>query len=190
MTNSNLKNPRYSGWQLSALTITRVLIGWHFLYEGLFKLFSPAWSSKSYLEASLGPFSSFFKSIAQSDSLIQIVDFLNIWGLTIIGLCLLLGLFTRLSTYLGMLLLLFYYISYPPFGGVDMSAYVDGNYWIVNRNLIELGTLFILAAFPSGHITGLDRFLCHFWQKRKSTSSNKQQTTSNKQQTTNNKHDA
>ena len=171
MTSNNVNKSRYSGWQLSALTITRVLIGWHFLYEGLFKVFSPAWSSKSYLQASVGPFSSFFKSMAQSESMIQIVDFLNIWGLILIGVCLFLGLFTRLSTYFGMLLLLFYYISYPPFGGVDMSAFVDGNFWIVNRNLIELGTLFILAVFPSGHITGLDRFICHF--RKKNVSNNK-----------------
>lgn len=172
MTNSNLKTSDYSRWQILALTITRVLIGWHFLYEGLFKVLSPGWSSKSYLEASAGPFSSLFNSIAASESFLQVVDLLNIWGLVIIGFCLFIGLFSKLSTYLGIVLLLFYYTSYPPFWGVDTTAYVDGNFWIVNRNLIEAGALFILAVFPSGHITGIDRLICHFRNKRKERLSN------------------
>lgn len=163
----NIINSGYSNWQITALTILRVLIGWHFLYEGLFKVFSPDWSGKSYLEASEGPFSSIFTSIAESESLLLIADVLNVWGLVFIGLCLFLGLFSKPATYLGMLLLLFYYISYPPFSGIDTSGYVDGNYWVVNRNLIELGSLFVLAVFPSGHITGLDRFIVLFLNKRK-----------------------
>ena len=29
----------YSGWQMFSLTLLRVLIGWHFLYEGLIKVY-------------------------------------------------------------------------------------------------------------------------------------------------------
>jgi len=31
------------------LTVLRILIGWHFLYEGIAKLLSPAWTAKYYL---------------------------------------------------------------------------------------------------------------------------------------------
>ena len=31
------------------LTILRIFVGWHFLYEGIVKLFNPDWSSASYL---------------------------------------------------------------------------------------------------------------------------------------------
>jgi len=31
------------------LTVLRILIGWHFLYEGITKLINPAWTAKYYL---------------------------------------------------------------------------------------------------------------------------------------------
>lgn len=163
MAQNSIKSS-YSNWQIIVLTVLRVLIGWHFLYEGLYKIISPVWSSKSYLEVSTGPFASIFKSIAESDTLLHISDLLNIWGLVLIGLCLFVGAFSKISAYLGMILLFFYYISFPPFGDSYSAAYVDGNYWIVNRNLIEMASLLILIVFPSSHITGLDRF---FFKRKK-----------------------
>ena len=35
--------------QLYGLVTLRVLIGWHFLYEGVSKLINPYWSSAAYL---------------------------------------------------------------------------------------------------------------------------------------------
>ena len=51
-------------WQLSrgamiAITVMRVLVGWHFLYEGVAKLTSPAWSAEGYLKQSRGPLAEF-----------------------------------------------------------------------------------------------------------------------------------
>ncbi|WP_262487011.1 hypothetical protein [Geofilum rubicundum] len=34
-----------SSTQLTLLVITRVLIGWHFLYEGVSKIANPNWSA-------------------------------------------------------------------------------------------------------------------------------------------------
>jgi thiosulfate dehydrogenase [quinone] large subunit len=36
---------------------------------------------------------------------------------------------------------------------------VEGNYWIVNKNLIEMAALFVLYLFPSSQITGIDRYI-------------------------------
>jgi thiosulfate dehydrogenase [quinone] large subunit len=36
---------------------------------------------------------------------------------------------------------------------------VEGNYLIVNKNLIEIVVLFVLFLFTGSHITGIDRFL-------------------------------
>lgn len=159
MKSNLLSDVSYSKKQISALTIYRVLVGWHFLYEGLIKLFSPNWSSISYLNASIGPLAPLFKTIAQSETLLMIVDLLNIWGLILIGLSLFLGLFSYLAKISGIFLLTFYYISYPPFPVLGANLYLDGNYWIVNRNLIEIAGLFLLLVFPSSRITGLDRFI-------------------------------
>jgi uncharacterized membrane protein YphA (DoxX/SURF4 family) len=69
-----------------ALTILRVLVGWHFLYEGLSKLATPGWSCASYLMESKWLFSGFFHWIISSSSALAVADFLNIWGLILIGL--------------------------------------------------------------------------------------------------------
>jgi len=158
MKQNNISKQIYTTLQIVGLTILRVLIGWHFLYEGLIKLSTPGWSAKSYLEASVGPFSSIFKAMAASETMLQITDILNVWGLILIGLGLFVGFCTRISAFSGLLLLAFYYLSYPPFADYAVSGYVDGNYWIVNRNLIEMAALFVLMIFPSGQFTGFDRF--------------------------------
>lgn len=155
----------YSNWQICALTILRVLIGWHFLYEGLVKVYTPGWTAKNYLLNSVGPFSSFFKSIAQSSQTLNIADTLNEWGLILIGVSLFIGLFSKLSSFFGIALLAFYYLSYPPLAELGIENYVEGNYWIVNRNLIEMAALLVLIVFPSSNITGIDRFI--FKQKKK-----------------------
>ncbi len=165
MKKSTVTESTYSNWQISALTVLRVLIGWHFLYEGLIKIFTPGWSAESYLNASVGPFSSLFKTFAGSEALLQVVNFLNAWGLILIGLCLFIGLFSKLAKIFGIILLAFYYLSYPPFPDLGTSGYVDGNYWVVNRNLIEMAALAVLLVFPSSHITGIDRFI--FSKKKK-----------------------
>ena len=149
----------YSNWQTFTLTFLRVLIGWHFLYEGLIKLYTPEWTSKSYLLASIGPFSSFFKALANSTSMLPIANFLNEWGLVLIGLSLFVGLFSKQNAFFGIVLLSFYYLSFPPFPKLGGTGLVEGNYWIVNKNLIEIAALLVLIAFPSSHITGLDRFI-------------------------------
>jgi thiosulfate dehydrogenase [quinone] large subunit len=78
----------YTKMQISALTFLRVLIGWHFLYEGLVKLYSPGgWTSEFFLSNSVGPFSFALKSIAANHSLLYWVDLANVWGLILIGTC-------------------------------------------------------------------------------------------------------
>jgi len=149
----------YSGLQLFGLTLLRVLIGWHFLYEGLVKLYTPGWTAKQYLSASVGPFSSVFKSIAQSETALQVVDLLNEWGLVLIGLGLFIGLLSKPLKILGIIMLSLYYLAYPPFASLGINMHVEGSYWIVNKNLIEMAALFVLYLFPSSHITGLDRFI-------------------------------
>jgi thiosulfate dehydrogenase [quinone] large subunit len=149
----------YKTWQIISLTFLRILIGWHFLYEGLSKLYTPGWTAKGYLLSSVGPLSPVFKSIAQSEALLRIVDILNEWGLVLIGLSLFLGLLSKYGKIFGIILLSFYYIAYPPFASLGINPHVEGSYWIVNKNLIEIAALFVLYQFPTGCITGIDRFI-------------------------------
>ena len=149
----------YSNWQIFGLTFLRVLIGWHFLYEGLVKIYSPGWSAGPYLSGALGPFAPLFNDLAQNQNLLSVVDILNTWGLILIGLSLFIGFLTKPAKILGILLLLLYYFAYPPFAGLGANTYVEGNYWIVNKTLIEMAAVFVMLLFPSSHITGIDRFM-------------------------------
>lgn len=150
----------YSNSQLTALVLLRMFIGWHFLYEGLVKVFNPYWSSGSYLaEAKLPIIGAVFRWIADTHFLLTIVDFINEWGLIIIGLALIVGLFTRVFAWAGMALVLLYYLANPPFIAYKYSMPPEGSYIIVNKNLIEAAALFVLALFPTGTHIGLDRLL-------------------------------
>jgi thiosulfate dehydrogenase [quinone] large subunit len=145
--------------QLTFLVITRVLIGWHFLFEGLSKLLNPNWSSLGYLMDSKGFMAGFYHSIAANPGTLEIIDTLNTWGLIAIGLGLVLGLLTRWATIFGVLLLALYYFSHPPFIGYEYAIPSGGSYFIVDKTLIELFTLLLLFVFPTGKIIGLDRLI-------------------------------
>ena len=149
----------YSNAQLIILVILRILIGWHFLYEGVVKLLNPYWSSAGFLVESKWIFSDWFLSIVANPTVLKVVDFLNIWGLIAIGLGLILGCFTRVASICGIGLLLIYYVCNPPFIGFTYSAPTEGSYLIVNKNLIELFALLVLTLFPTGYIIGLDRLI-------------------------------
>ena len=149
---------KYSNWQLAALVTLRVLIGWHFLYEGITKLMNPFWSAANFLLESKWIFAGIFKGIAGNPSVLSVVNILNTWGLIFIGLGLILGCLSRTATVAGMGLILLYYICNPPFTGLYYAIPSEGNYLIVNKNLIEMAALFVLLLFPTGNIIGLDRF--------------------------------
>ena len=149
----------YSRGQITALLILRIAIGWHFLFEGLTKLMNSSWSSAGYLLDSKGWFAELFYWMASNDVVLKVVDLMNIWGLILIGFALVTGLFSRLASIAGMVLLAFYYISHPPLLGLDYIIPNEGNYFIVNKNLIELIGLWIIYLFPTSKNYGLDRFI-------------------------------
>ena len=117
------------------ITIVRLAVGWHFLYEGLTKLISGNWTAEAYLNNTFGAFSGFYHWLASSPTMLQIVDFCNIWGLILIGLALSVGLVIRWSSLSGALLLALYYFAYPPFG--NSIPVGDANNYIVDKNFIE-----------------------------------------------------
>ncbi len=144
--------------QVTVLVTLRLLIGWHFLYEGLAKLANPYWTSAEYLDQAAWLFQKQFVALAASPTGVTVVDFLNEWGLTLIGLGLIVGLFTRAATVAGIVLLLLYYIAAPPLAGISSAVPREGSYLIVNKVLIEAAALAVLLAFPVPRF-GLDAVL-------------------------------
>lgn len=155
----------YGKWQTFWLVILRMVIGWHFLYEGLAKLANPNWSSVGYLLDSQGFLKNFYFSLAGNPDVLNTVDFLNIWGLIAIGVSLITGTLTRYSIVAGIILLGFYYLSHPPFIGLRYDTPVEGSYLIVNKILIELCALVVLFVFPTSKEVGIDRFIFRKFRK-------------------------
>ena len=151
--------PDYSHYQLVSLSLLRVLVGWHLLYEGMAKLANSNWTSAAYLLDSKWIFSGIAEWMVTNPGLLSFVDTLNMWGLTLIGLSLMFGLMSRWGSIAGACLIVVYYLFHPPLVGLDYSKPPEGSYLLVDKNLIEACALFVLVMFPTSHITGLDRFL-------------------------------
>ena len=150
---------RYTTAQSFALILLRISIGWHFLYEGGVKILNPHWTAKSYLLDSGGFLKEFFTSIAENQTLLSISDSANAWGLALIGLSLIVGIFTRFSSLAAILLLLLYYLSHPAFPGIEYLFPSDGSYFIINKTLVELFALLVVYMFPTSNIFGLQRLI-------------------------------
>ena len=148
------------------LTILRILIGWHFLYEGIAKLFNPNWTAKYYLLGSKWIFAGMFHWIAESPNLMKAVDILNSWGLILIGLSLFLGLYVRWASLAGATLLFLYYVAYPPISGYTFGVIAEGNYQWVDKNLIEFLVLLVFIVIPPHFFYGIDR-LINRWKEEK-----------------------
>jgi uncharacterized membrane protein YphA (DoxX/SURF4 family) len=157
----NLKN--YSAYLFTAL---RILVGWHFLYEGVSKLFTAGWSAKGYLLGTKWLFSDFFHWLASSTTAMSLVDFMNVWGLILIGLSLFAGLMVRWSSIAGAVLLLFYYVAYPPIPGYTFGAINEGSYIWVNKTLIEMAILLVFVCLPADFFFGFDRLIKR-WKEEK-----------------------
>ena len=121
-------NDNYSESQLIGLVILRVLIGWHFLYEGISKIINPYWSSAAYLLDSKLILSSLAKAIVSNSTLLNFTDLINMWGLTLVGLSLVLGIFSRSGALIGMGFVLLYYLFAPPFIGLEYGKPGEGSY--------------------------------------------------------------
>jgi len=152
--------------QMTAVVVLRVLIGWHFLYEGVSKLTTPGWSASGFLLQSRGPLAPLFRWMATDAGVLQAVNQLNKWGLTAIGLGLILGCFTRLASASGLLLILLFYLCNPPFPGYFYSIPTEGSYLVVNKNLVEAAALAVVLVTGSGLSVGLDRIIHGLLRRR------------------------
>lgn len=140
------------------ISILSIIIGWHFLYEGLVKVFGQGWTAKGFLMNSYGFFSTFYHSLAGNEAILRFVDYANIIGLILIGTALITGLFIKYASAAGVLLMLLYYFAYPPFGSVPYTGNIEGHFWIVNRNLIEAIVLLFISFLPINEFSILKFF--------------------------------
>ncbi len=156
----------YSRPQTFWLVALRLLIGWHFLYEGIVKILNSGWTAYPYLMDSQGFLSNFFHGIAESPQLLTISNAINIYGLTLIGLGLILGCFSRFASIGGVIILALYYLSHPPYIGAEYMMPTEGSYLWIDKNVIEIAALMVLIYFPTSHLIGLDRYISKIFNRK------------------------
>ena len=155
-----MEDMKLSRSAMIAITVLRVVVGWHFLYEGVAKLTSASWSAAGYMKVSRGPFAAVFHWIASQPQLLDKANLITMYGLTIVGVLLILGLFTRVAGHRrhrassccstsATRRLSGYFYSIPS----------EGSYLIVNKNLVEVCALAVILLTRSGLFAGLDRIV-------------------------------
>lgn len=133
----------------ASLFLLRISMGWLFFYAGITKILDPNWSAAGYLKGAK-TFTPFYNWISQPD-IIPTINFLNEWGMTFLGLSLILGLFIRLSSLMGAVLMILYY-----FPGLEFP-YVGAHSFLVDEHIIYASALIFLAAVRADRVWGLDK---------------------------------
>ena len=134
--------------KLSMLAL-RVGLGVLYLWAGLSKLVAEyageGWSATGYLlNASYGPLAGFMANFADN----MAVDLLEMWGLTFIGVALILGAATRWAAMAGIAIMtLFFLTELPPAHG-----------WVSDR-VIYILALNLIAVARAGTFFGVDGWL-------------------------------
>jgi uncharacterized membrane protein YphA (DoxX/SURF4 family) len=87
------------------------------------------------------------------------IDQITMYGLTILGACLIVGLFTRTACVFSAAFLLMTYLCTPPFPWLPSAPNNEGYYLFINKNVIEMLALLALATTTSGRWLGLDALI-------------------------------
>ena len=132
-----------------ACFLVRATIGWHFLYEGGWKLMqSDGWSCLSYLSAAQGPLAPIFRWMSTQSWLVAVGDRAVEFGLVAIGLALITGVLARVAAVFGIALMAMFYCCQPPEPFVPAMSGADGRFFLIERNVIEAMGLLLIAATP------------------------------------------
>jgi thiosulfate dehydrogenase [quinone] large subunit len=136
--------------QKITLFLLRVSLGWIFFYTGLTKVITPGWSAGGFL-SNAGTFPAFFHWLTRPD-ILPAVNFLNEWGLLLLGVSLILGIFVRFSSFFGAILMVLYYLAQLKF------PYPNASSFIVDEHIIYIFLLLYFLAVRAGKVWGLDGF--------------------------------
>lgn len=135
--------------QRISLFVLRVGLGWVFFWAGITKVLNPAWSAGGFLQGAK-TFPDLFHWFA-SPAVLPFTNFMNEWGLTLLGTSLILGIFIRWSAPFGIALMALYYLPILQF------PYPNVNSFIVDEHIIYIVALILLAVFNAGRYWGLEK---------------------------------
>ena len=134
-----------------AVFLSRVGLGVLFFYSGITKVLNPNWSAAGYL-GSAKTFPGLYQWFASAGN-IGWVNLLNEWGLTLVGLALIVGLLVRWASLGGILIMVLYYLPILQF------PYVGEHSFLVDEHIIYITVFLILFSSNAGTFWGLDSWL-------------------------------
>lgn len=128
----------------------RIAIGWLFLYAGLTKVFDSSWSAAGYLNSAKS-FHGLYAWFA-TDANIGWVNFVNEWGLTIIGVLLILGIWVRWASWGGVVLMVLYYFPVLDFPKAGEHSF------LIDEHIIYILVLLVVASMDPALNKGKEWF--------------------------------
>ena len=128
------------------LGLTRIAMGTLFFYAGITKILNPEWTAKGYLEGAQ-TLTGLYQWMAQP-GILPYIDVLNKWGLTLIGIALLLGIGSRTASIFGAIMMLLYYFPELNF------PYVGEHSFLVDEHIIYALVLLTLYSTNAGSYLG------------------------------------
>lgn len=141
---------RLSSSKFLLIFFLRISMGWLMFYSGITKVLNPEWTALGY-GSSAKTFTGLYQWL-MSPANIGWIDFMNQWGLTLLGISLILGIGVRLSSSLGAILMLFYYFPILEFPRVGDHSY------IVDEHIIYALILIFFAVDKAGRYYGLEEW--------------------------------
>jgi uncharacterized membrane protein YphA (DoxX/SURF4 family) len=123
----------------------RIAVGWYFLYMGIVSFLDPAWSILPDIK-NAHTFSQFYLGVAQ---FAPYVSYLFKGLFVLIGVLLIIGMFVRVASFLGIVTVLFFYFPLLHF------PYVGTSYYIVDDHIVIAIALVFLFASNAGKFLGV-----------------------------------
>lgn len=137
-------------FQKISLFLLRVSMGWFIFYAGITKVLNPEWSAAGYLKGAK-TFVGFYEWLLQPN-ILPSINFLNEWGLTLVGMALILGLFVRLGSIFGAALMVLYYFPILNF------PYPNPYTFLIDDHIIYALVMILLATLRAGRVWGLENW--------------------------------
>lgn len=139
-----------STFEKASLFLLRVAAGWLMFYAGITKVLNPSWSAEGYLR-NAKTFPGFYQWLA-GPGILPVINFVNEWGLTLLGISLILGIAVRLSSILGAALMMLYWFPVLEFPHVAHGFLVD------DHVIYALLLLYFAAIRAGGRTWGLEEW--------------------------------
>lgn len=142
--------------QKFSVFLLRVSLGWMYFYAGYTKIIDPNFTAAPYIQGAK-LFTGFYQWLL-TPSVLPIVNLLNEWGLTLLGVSLVLGIGVRLSSWLGVVLMILYYL-------VLGFPHPNAHAYIVDEHIIYIVALLVLIVFDAGKDFGLGKIFPNIRKK-------------------------